>query len=152
MIHVERDDLVILLEAGYIYLAMRKFTEAKNIFEGVSVLAPKHDIPIVAIANVYFAQTKFLEAIRTLKKAIQCNEKSAFAYSHLGEAQLFYGKKEEALKSLSTACKLDPKGKSGEFAKSLIGLVQAGYDPKEFRKKYEKSFQEAKQKHQKVSS
>ena len=59
MIHVERDDLVILLEAGYIYLAMRKFTEAKNIFEGVSVLAPKHDIPIVAIANVYFAQTKF---------------------------------------------------------------------------------------------
>lgn len=151
MIHVERDDLVILLEAGYIYLAMRKFTEAKKIFEGVSVLAPKHDIPIVAIANVYFAQTKFLEAIRTLKKAIKCNEKSAFAYSHLGEAQLFYGKKDEALQNLETACRLDFKGKSGEFARSLIDLIKAGYDPKEFRKKYESSFQEAKQQ-QKESS
>lgn len=146
MIDVERDDLVIMLEAGYMYLAMKKFKEAKKIFEGVSVLAPKHEVPMVGIANVYFSQTKFLESIRTLKKALKFNPNSAFVHSHLGESQLFYGKKDEALMSLKKAADLDPKGSSGDFARSLMTLVRDGYDPKEFKKKFETRVKESSEK------
>lgn len=138
MIDVPRDDLVIMLEAGYIYLAMKRFSEAKKVFEGVCTLAPRHDIPQVATANVYFAQGKFLESIRTLKQALKDNPKSAFAWSHLGESQLFYGKREEALESLGKASGLEPQGKSGDFARSLIDLINQGYDPKKFKKAHEK--------------
>lgn len=138
MIDVPRDDLVIMLEAGYIYLAMKKFSEARKVFEGVCTLAPRHDIPQVAIANVYFAQGKFLESIRTLKQAIKDNPKSAFAFSHLGESQLFYGKRDEAIASLKSAAELEPTSKSGDFARSLMGLIQQGYDPKKYKTAHEK--------------
>lgn len=141
MIDVSRDDIIVMLEAGYIYLAMKKFKEAQTIFEGVCELAPKNDVPQVAVGNVYFARGKYLEAIRKIKQAIKDNPSSAFAYSHLGEAQFFYGKKEDALKSLEKASELEPtpEGRSGEFARSLIDLINMGYDPEEFRK-YAKDF------------
>ncbi|MBX7149079.1 tetratricopeptide repeat protein [bacterium] len=129
MIDVPRDDLVLMMEAGYIYLAMGKLSEARQVFEGISVLAPQNEIPLVAISNVYFAQKKYLQAIRTLKEAVELNPKSAFAKSHLGEAYLFYGKKDEAIETLNEASKLDPSGKPGDFARSLLELIKTGYDP-----------------------
>lgn len=139
MIDVPRDDLVIMLEAGYIYLAMRKFKEAREVFEGVATLAPKHDIPQVAMANVYFGQAKFLESIRTLKQALKDNPDSAFVLSHLGESQLFYGKRDEALESLRKAGEIEPDGKSGDFARSLIKLIDEGYDPKALREAHKRA-------------
>jgi tetratricopeptide (TPR) repeat protein len=138
MIDIPRDDLVLMLEAGYIYLAMGKFTEARQIFEGLTALAPKHDVPRVALANVLFAQKKFLPAIRTLKEAIKINKESAFAHAHLGEALLFYGKKELALESLQEALRLDPKGKCGDFARSLTELINQGYSPLQYREEAKK--------------
>lgn len=147
MIDVPRDDLITMLEAGYIYLAMKKFKEARDIFEGVCVLAPKHDIPQVALSSVYFTQCKFLEAIRILKQALKDNPNSAFAYAHLGESQIFYGKRDEAYESLRKAVELDPEGKSGDFARSLIALLDSGYDPKLYRKVHEKIVSQAKASH-----
>ncbi len=144
MIDVSRDDLVLMLEAGYIYLAMGKFKESKQIFEGVCTLAPKHDVPQVALANVYFTQAKYLEATRTLKQAIKENPKSAFAYAHLGESQLFHGKKVEALESLKISADLDPQGKSGDFARSLMTLIEQGYDPVKLREEQKKSASQGK--------
>lgn len=139
MIDVARDDLVLMLEAGYIYLAMGKFSEARQVFEGLVALAPKHEVPQVGLANVFFAQKKYLPAIRTLKEAIRLNPKSAFAFAHLGEAFLFYGKKEEAVKALGYASKLEPRGKAGDFARSLAGLVGEGYDPVKLRRESPKA-------------
>lgn len=144
MIDVARDDLVLMLEAGYIYLAMLKFKEARQVFEGVEVLAPKHDVPQVAVANVLFAQGKYLEAIRVLKQAIKDNPKSAFAFSHLGESLLFYGKQDEARKALEKAAQLEPIGKAGDFARALVDLMEKGYDPVKFRAELKKQQKEAK--------
>ena len=124
-----------MLEAGYIYLAMGKYSEAKQIFEGVIGLAPKHEVPQVALANVLFAQRKYLPTIRILKEAIRLNPKSAFAHAHLGEAFLFYGKRDEATQELKTASTLEPRGKAGEFARSLSKLMDGGYDPTKYAKK-----------------
>lgn len=134
MIDIPRDDLVLMLEAGYVYLAMGKFNEARQVFEGIIGLAPKHEVPRVALANVLFAQKKYLPAIRILKEATELNPKSAFAYAHLGEALLFNGKKDEALKFLSISSSLEPTGKAGDFARSLAELVKKGYDPVQLKK------------------
>ncbi|MBI2339086.1 MAG: tetratricopeptide repeat protein [Deltaproteobacteria bacterium] len=134
MIDVPRDDMVLLLEAGYLYLAMGKYAEARQVFEGVSVLAPKHEVPRVGLGNVLFAQKKFLPAIRVLKDALELRPDSAFAHAHLGEALLFYGKKDEALKELKNAAEIEPKGKAGDFARSLTELVNMGYDPVKLKK------------------
>lgn len=138
MIDVPRDDLVMLLEAGYIYLAMTKFKEAKQVFEGVIALAPKHEVPRVALGNVLFAQKKYLPAIRALKEALKLNPESAFAQAHLGEALLFNGKKDQALEALKKASELEPKGKAGNFARSLTELIGMGYDPVQLRKEFPK--------------
>lgn len=129
MIDVPRDDLVLMLEAGYVYLAMRQFSQAREVFEGVIALAPTHDLPRVALANALFAQKKFAVAIRVLKEAVELNPRSSFAYAHLGEALLFAGKKSDALTTLKKSIEVDAAGQSAEFARSLIELIEQGYDP-----------------------
>lgn len=142
MIDVARDDIVVMLEAGYVYLAMRKFKEAKEVFEGLTLLAKKHEVPLVGLANVYFAQGKFMESVRTLKQAVKANGESAFAWAYLGESQLFYGKYDDARECLNKASELEPEGKSGEFARSLLNLMEQGYDPVKLRKDFKAKVKE----------
>lgn len=139
MIDVPRDDIVMMLEAGYIYLAMGKFSEAKQVFEGVISLNPEREIPRVALGNVFFAQKKYLAAIRILKEAIELNVNSAFAHAHLGESLLFYGKKDKALEELEQASQLETHGKAGDFARSLMQLINMGYDPVRFKEEAKKA-------------
>ncbi|MBF0106319.1 MAG: tetratricopeptide repeat protein [Deltaproteobacteria bacterium] len=148
MIDVPREDIVVMLEAGYIYLAMKRFKEARTLFEGICELAPKHDVPLVAVANVYFAMAKYIEAIRVLKNTIKYNPKSAFAHAHLGEALLFYGKRDDAKEILEKASQLEPdkSGQSGEFARSLIELINLGYDPLKYKKIFKEVVKEQREK------
>jgi tetratricopeptide (TPR) repeat protein len=118
-----------LLEVGYLYLGMQKFKEAAEVFEGVTTLAPKSEVPIVALGNVYCVQGKFDQAVKTYQKALEIEPKSAFATAYLGEALFFKGDKDEAIKTLNQASKMDPDGKSGDFARSLIDLVKKGFTP-----------------------
>ncbi len=136
MISIPREDVIVLLEAGYIYLAMKKYKEAKQVFEGVCALVPEHDVPQVALANLYFSQEKFLEAVRVLRSAVKDKPDSAYAHSHLGEAYLFYDKMDLAREHLEKASALEPQAseQNGEFARSLIKLMDAGYNPTQLRK------------------
>lgn len=129
MIEVPTEDLRVMLEAGYLYLAMRRFKEAKEVFEGVCVLAPESDVPLVALGNVSFVEAKFNDAIKVYKKALDLVPKSAFAKAYLGEAMFFNNQKDEAIQTLEEASKMDPHGKSGEFARSLIDLIRKGFNP-----------------------
>ena len=125
MIQVPSEDLRILLEAGYLYLGMQRFKEAKEVFEGVVVLAPKSEVPLVALGNVYCVQGKFEQAIKTYHEALEIEPESAFAVSYLGEALFFKGEKEKAVETLEKASKMDPEGKSGDFARSLSAVVRS---------------------------
>ena len=129
MIEIPTEDLRLMLEAGYLYLAMQRFKEAKEVFEGVCILVPESDVPLVALGNVSFVETKFDEAIKIYKKALDLVPSSAFAKAYLGEALFFNNKKSEAKTVLEEASKMDPLGKSGDFARSLLELIQKGFDP-----------------------
>lgn len=129
MISVPSEDLRIMMEAGYLYLGMQRYKDAQEVFEGVVVLAPKSEVPLVALGNVFCVQGKFDQAIKTYKKALDVEPKSAFAKSYLGEAFLFKGLEKEAVTTLEEASQLDPQGKSGDFARSLIDLIKKGFSP-----------------------
>ncbi len=129
MIEVPVEDLRLMLEAGYLYMAMRRYKEAREVFEGASILAPESEVPLVALGNVSFVESKFEEAIKIYQKALKLVPTSAFAKSYLGEALFFNQKKDEATTTLEDASKMDPHGKSGDFARALLDLIRKGFDP-----------------------
>lgn len=131
MVPMKREDLIVLMEAGYVYLGMQRYKEAKEVFEGAAVLIPNSEVPLVALGSVFFAQRKFDQAIRFYKKALKINPESPFAHSYYGETLFFRGKKQEALESLKEAVRLDPEGKSGEFALALLAAIKNGFIPPE---------------------
>ncbi|MDO8643610.1 MAG: tetratricopeptide repeat protein [bacterium] len=129
MIPIEKEDLIVMMEAGYIYLGMGRFAEAEEVFEGVSVLAPKSEVPLVALGSVFFAQGKFDRAVQHYKKAIHLTPESAFAHAYMGEALFFQGNKKEALTFLKKGTVLDAGGKTGYFAQTLLDAIQKGFKP-----------------------
>ena len=129
MVPIDRQDLIILMETGYIYLGMGSFTEALEVFEGVSLLAPESEIPWVAIGTVYFARMQYDKALRSYQKALALKSDSSFARAYLGEALFFKGKKREALSELEKASMLDPAGTAGDFARSLRQAIKGGFSP-----------------------
>jgi tetratricopeptide (TPR) repeat protein len=126
---MENDDLIVMMEAGYVYLGMQKFKEAKEVFEGASVLAPESEVPFVAVGSVFFAQEKFDQAISWYRKALKKNPESPFAKSYYGEALFFKGRNKEALEALHEAIELDPDGQSGNFAHTLVQAISDGFTP-----------------------
>ncbi len=129
MIQISREDLVIMMESGFIYLRLGKFAEALDVFEGVLTLSPESEVPIVAMGSVYFGQMKYDQAITYYKKALKKKADSAFARAYLGESLFFTGKKQEALSELEKASLLEPQGKSGDFARVLMDAIKSGYTP-----------------------
>ena len=79
MIPMPREDLIVMMEGGYIYLRMGRYEEARDVVEGISVLAPDSDIPLVALGGVFFAQMKYDQAIKTYQRALKIKPDSAFA-------------------------------------------------------------------------
>lgn len=129
MISLPDEDLRILMESGYLYLGMLRFQEAQEVFEGVCILAPKSEVPVVALGNVFCVQGQFDKAIKTYQQALKLAKDSAFALAYLGEALLFKGEEEESKVKLTQASELDPKGPSGDFARSLLDLIKKGFAP-----------------------
>lgn len=129
MIKIADEDLRILMESGYLYLSMLRFQEAQEVFEGVCVLAPKSEVPVVALGNVFCVQGQFDKAIKTYEQALKLAKDSAFALAYLGEALLFKGNETESQLKLTKASELDPKGPSGDFARSLLDLIKKGFAP-----------------------
>ena len=130
MIKIPRNDLIVMMEGGYIYLRMGRFEEAREIFEGVAVLAPKSEVPLVALGSVFFGQMKYDQAAKVYKKAVALRPESAFAHAYMGEILFFKGRKEEALDELHKASSLDDEGSQGGlFARTLLDAIQNGFVP-----------------------
>lgn len=129
MIVMERADLALMMECGYILTGMRRFPEAREVFEGIAVLAPESEIPIVAIGSVAFCEGKFKEAVKYYQKALTVEPASAFAKAYLGESLFFQGEPEEARRLLEGVVAQDGDGKAGVFAKTLLAAMDQGLTP-----------------------
>ena len=137
MITVANDNLALMMEAGYIYLGMQRFDEAKEVFEGVSVLTPENEIPIVALGGLSFCQGKLKEAIKHYEKALKMIPESLFAKAYLGEALFFSGDKGKAETLLKEVDGAEPRGPVGDFARALLSAIGQGYTPEKLSQQKE---------------
>jgi predicted Zn-dependent protease len=128
MIHLDRKYLQVVMEAGYVYLGMRRFKEAREVFEGLVAIAPESDVPHVAIGNVDFCENKVDKAIKRYRQALKLDPASVFAKVYLGEALVFAGKKDEGVKLLSEVKKAG-QGGAAEFATALLDAIKGGFEP-----------------------
>lgn len=116
-------ELIFLLEAGLIYRDAGKYQEAKEIFQGVMVLRPDSDIPLVSLGTTLFVEGKIDEAIDNYRLALEKQPESAFAYAHLGEALFMKKDFDMARDSLAHAIELDEHGPYGELARSILEII-----------------------------
>lgn len=128
MIHLDRKYLQIMMEAGYVYLGMRRFKEAREIFEGLAVVAPESDVPLVAMGNVDFCENKVDRAIKRYNQALKLDPASVFAKVYMGEALVFAGKKDEGIELLKEVKKTHGGG-AAEFATALLDAIKGGFEP-----------------------
>ncbi len=118
-----QEEIAFLLEAGIVYRDMGRFADARQVFRGVKAMLPSKDVPVVMEGTVDFHERNFDSAKASYLRAIELNPRSAFAYAHLGEVELFRLDKEAARANLKKAIELDPRGESGQMARSLLELV-----------------------------
>ena len=118
-VRTSQEEIAFLMEAGMICRDARRFSQAIEIFTGVRSLAPKSEVPEVALGTVRFAEGDLDKAVRQYETALKLNPASAYAHVHLGEALLFGKKQDEARTHLKCAVELDPRGKMGDMARGL---------------------------------
>ena len=123
-INPSKEEIAMLMEAGFLCRDAKKFQEARELFAGVRALLPKSDAVEVALGSVFFQQSDFDTAITQYQRALEKNPRSAYAYAHLGEAYLFKLEKEKARSFLQKAIELDARGNSGAMARHLLALTE----------------------------
>lgn len=119
LIEVPQKDVVLLLEAGYLYMELGKNKEAEEVFTGVCALVPHSEVPQMALGHLFFSMGRFNPALKAHQKAAELNPKSAAAHASVGETLLFLRKHNDAIAELDKAIALDPEGSAGQFAKAL---------------------------------
>ncbi len=126
LIEVEQAEVVLLLEAGSLYLEMEKVREAEEIFAGVAALLPHSDVPLICLGNLHFSRGRFERALKFHREALAREASSALAQAHIGEALLQLKRKDEAKAALKRASEMDPDGDAGRFAEAILDGLAAG--------------------------
>jgi tetratricopeptide (TPR) repeat protein len=126
LIEVPQPEVVLLLEAGYLYMEMGKPKDAEEVFAGVAALLPHSEVPHVALGNLEFAQGHYQRALKHHSEAVKVKPDSALAHAHVGEALLWLKKTDDGKKALHKALELDPEGMPGQFARSLLEAEKDG--------------------------
>jgi Tfp pilus assembly protein PilF len=124
LVPVQVEDIRLLLEAGYLYYHMNRLEEAREVFEGIIPLAPKSELPHIALAVLHFGQGRHEEAERAFKAGVELKPDSAFALANYGDFLHFHHRIAEAMSALNRAIELDPNGPNGRLARSLIEAYQ----------------------------
>lgn len=120
---VSQEEIDFLMESGFIYRDAGKYQEARDVFEGVSLLRPNSEIPQVAIGTILFVEGRLDESVEAYKAALIKRPESAYAYAHLGEAYFMKKEFDKARDALLRAIELDPEGAFGKMAESILEVL-----------------------------
>lgn len=129
LVPTQRQQAMMLLEAGYLWMDMGKFDKAKEVFVGTAALMPKSEIAQIAIGTLEFAQGRHEKALQAYRAAQKLAPRSSLPRAHAGEALLFMGKVNEAMKELKAALEMEPESDGARLAQALIDAKEAGALP-----------------------
>jgi len=124
-VNPSREEIGVLMEAGLIYRDSGRFAEAREVLMGLRALLPQSDAVAVILGTLSFQQGDWEGAARHYQQALEFNPRSAFAYAHFGELEIFRKDKDRAAVYLKEAIKLDPRGVYGRMARSVLEFGQA---------------------------
>lgn len=129
LVELTREEAVLVMEAGYIYMDMGNWKAAAQVFQGAAALLPKSEVPHIALGTLEFAQGRHEKALQAYRQAQRVAPKAGLPRAHVGEALLWLGKAAEAEKELKAAIDLDPEGDGGKLAEALLQAKEAGALP-----------------------
>lgn len=129
LVPMTKDQAMLILEAGYLWMDLQKFDNARELFAGAAILMPKSEVPQIALGTLEFNQGNFDKALPVFRRAQQLAPKSSLPRAHVGETLLFMGKVNEAMKELKSALDLEPDSDGAKFAEALIAAKETGALP-----------------------
>jgi tetratricopeptide (TPR) repeat protein len=129
LVPVGRRQVMVLLEAGYVWMDLQQFDKAKEVFAGTAALVPKSEVPQLALGTLEFVQGRHDKALQAYRAAQRLAPRSALPRAHAAEALLFMGKASEALKEIKAALELEPESDGARFAQALLEAKEAGALP-----------------------
>lgn len=130
-----KEEAVLLLEAGYLWMDMGEYAKSRDVFSGIAALMPKSEVPQIALGTLEFVQGRHDKALQLFRAAQRLAPKSGLPRAHVGEALLFMGKVPEAMKELKAAKEIEPEGDGARLAQALIEATEAGALPPPAAKK-----------------
>ena len=134
LVPLTRQQAMLLLESGYLWMDMGQFDKAREIFTGAAALMPRSEVPQLALGTLEFAQGRHDKALQAYRAAQRLAPRSALPRAHAGEALLFMGKVNEAVKELKAALELEPEGDGARLAQALMEAKEVGVLPPPARK------------------
>lgn len=129
LVPVSREEAALLLEAGYLYLEMKKFDESQAVFQGASALLPHSELPHIGLGNLWFSRGEHRKALAEHRAAAKKAPKSALPHAHAAEVLFFLGNAKEAVAECQTALKLEPKSPGADLANALLEAHRVGALP-----------------------
>ena len=119
LIDIDRKDVILLLESGYLLMELNRYKEAEEVFVGTQAIVPDSEVPHIALGHLFFTLGRFQPALKSHKKAIELNPESAPAHAAVGETLLFLRKFDEAMTHLDRATELGGEEPAGQLAVAL---------------------------------
>ncbi len=119
IVELQQRDVVLMLEAGYLYMELNKPGEAEEVFTGVAAMLPHSEVPHLALGNLFFSIGRFNPSLKAHRRAVELNPESAAAHASVGEVLFFLRRSDEGLKSLDRAIELAPEDPAADFARAL---------------------------------
>jgi predicted Zn-dependent protease len=124
-----RDEIVWLLETGFVYLEMGDPLAARETFEGLVALEPGTAAFQAALGQAYCAEGNLSEARKVLRRASELDPKQAYVRCLLGEALIRSKQTDPGKEELRRAIQLEPDGPAGSTARTILEGVEAGLYP-----------------------
>ncbi len=121
----ERGDADDWMQMGNIHLAAGQFESAEKCFLKAKEQAPKSWAPLCALGDLYSVAGISDKAEEVYRQAVSNGEDAYQPHNALGLLLLKNGKVEEAVRELSTACRLAPEGEPIPVYNLALGLCEA---------------------------
>lgn len=129
LVPLHKQQAQILLEAGYLWMEMGKYDNARQVLQGAAVLMPRSEVPQLALGTLEFSQGHHDRALQAYRAAQKLAPRASLPRAHAGEALLFMGKVTEALKELKAAVDAEPDSDGAKFAQALLEARETGALP-----------------------
>lgn len=124
-----RDEVVWLLETGFVYLEMGDHEAARETFEGLIALEPETASFRAALGQALVAEGNLSDARKALRKAVELDPDQAYVRCLLGDALVRSKQIDQGKDELQQAVRLEPDGPAGHTAQAILRGVEAELYP-----------------------